>query len=259
MKFTEDFNNYIRNLSPADRERELERVGYYAAGHGRPRRPGRTSVQGFPAPPRSSDPFSYTESMGSSMVNEAGAGFQNMASGGYARPQNNSQPAQMPISEFRNDKKQALKSGMQRFGMSADALRNIAKTVGIRRLDSSNDLKMIQDHFDKNPKSNPGNQGTSTIDVFGPGVLGADMEAATPGINYGGGSYGEFYADLPDNTGGGGGSYYGGYGRGSSGWQPRGGYKPPKSHYINNRPQNQASQDRINNQGSIPTTSCNEP
>ena len=48
MKFTEDFNNYIRNLSPADRERELERVGYYAAGHGRPRRPGRTSVQGFP-------------------------------------------------------------------------------------------------------------------------------------------------------------------------------------------------------------------
>ena len=176
MRFTEDFNNYIRNLSPADRERELERVGYYAAGHGRPRRPGRTSVQGFPAPPRHSDPFSYTESMGSSMVNEAGAGFQNMASGGYEIGSN------MPISEFRNDKKQALESGMQRFGMSADALRNIAKTVGIRRLDSSNDLKMIQDHFDKNPKSNPENRGTSTIDVFGLGVLGADMEAATPGI-----------------------------------------------------------------------------
>lgn len=253
MKFTEDFNNYIRNLSPADRERELERVGYYAAGHGRPRRPGRTSGQGFPAPPRHSDPFSYTESMGSSMVNEAGAGFQNMASGGYARPENYSQPAQMPISEFRNDKKQALKSGMQRFGMSADALRNIAKTVGIRRLDSSNDLKMIQDHFDKNPKSNPGNRGTSTIDVFGPGRdfysdRGGDTYSPgrNPG-NYGGGRYGEFYSDLPDNTGHGGGSYYGGYGRGSSGWQPRGGYKPPKSHYINNRPQNQASQDRINN------------
>ena len=81
MRFTEDFNNYIRNLSPADREMGTgRRVGYYAVGHGRPRRPGRTSVQGFPAPPQSSDPFSYTESMGSSMVNEAGAGFQNMAS-----------------------------------------------------------------------------------------------------------------------------------------------------------------------------------
>ena len=243
MRFTEDFNNYIRNLSPADRERELERVGYYAAGHGRPRRPGGTSVQGFPAPPRSSDPFSYTESMGSSMVNEAGAGFQNMASGGYGfgSQGGSSTGSNMPISEFRNDKEQALSSGMQRFGMSADALRNIAKTVGIRRLDSSNDLKMIQDHFDKNPKSNPGNQGTSTIDVFGPRHVGGSSG------NYGGGSYGEFYADLPDNTGGSGGSYYGGYGRGSSGWQPRGGYKPPKSHYINNRPQNQASQDRINN------------
>ena len=128
----------------------------------------------------------------------------------------------MPISEFRNDKKQALKSGMQRFGMSADALRNIAKTVGIRRLDSSNDLKMIQDHFDKNPKSNPGNQGTSTIDVFGLGKLEADHGGGNSGCNYGGGSYGEFYADLPDNIRQGG-SYYGGYGRGSSGWQPRGG------------------------------------
>ena len=245
MRFTEDFNNYIRNLSPADRERELERVGYYAAGHGRPRRPGGTSVQGFPAPPQSSDPFSYTESMGSSMVNEAGAGFQNMASGGYEIGSN------MPISEFRNDKKQALESGMQRFGMSADALRNIAKTVGIRRLDSSNDLKMIQDHFDKNPKSNPGNRGTSTIDVFGPRGPRGGYGGGNSG-NYGGGRYGEFYADLPDNTGGSGGSYYGGYGRGSSGWQPRGGYKPSKSHIINNRDRDQdrvnnRDQDRVNN------------
>lgn len=248
MKFTERFNNYIRNLSPADRERELERVGYYAAGHGRPRRPGRTSVQGFPAPPRHSDPFSYTESMGSSMVNEASAGIQNMASSGYAEPQSNAQPAQMPISEFRNDKKQALKSGMQRFGMSADALRNIAKTVGIRRLDSSNDLKMIQDHFDKQkPKDKgPGNRGTSTTDVFGPGRIpvGGGMmgdrdfysdrggDTYSPGRNfgnYGGGRYGEFYSDLPDNTGHGGGSSYsgggyyggGGYGRG------RGSYRGP--------------------------------
>ena len=89
----------------------------------------------------------------------------------------------MPISEFRNDKKQALESGMQRFGMSADALRNIAKTVGIRRLDSSNDLKMIQDHFDKNPKSNPGNRGTSTIDVFGPrGPAEGGYPGRKPGI-----------------------------------------------------------------------------
>lgn len=258
MKFTQEFNQYMQTLSPEQRERELEARGYYAAGHGRPRRPGRTSVQGFPAPPRYSDPFSYTESMGSSMVNEAGAGFQNMASGGYGfgSQGGSSTGSNMPISEFRNDKEQALSSGMQRFGMSADALRNIAKTVGIRRLDSSNDLKMIQDHFDKNPKSNPGNRGTSTVDVFGPGrvPVGGGMmgdrdfysdrggDTYSPGRNfgnYGGGRYGEFYSDLPDNTGHGGGSYYGGYGRGSSDGQPRGGYKPPKSHYINNRPQNQ--------------------
>lgn len=251
MRFTEDFNNYIRNLSPADRERELERVGYYAAGHGRPRRPGRTSVQGFPAPPRHSDPFSYTESMGSSMVNEAGAGFQNMASGGSAYMSPSVSPTtgqQMPIQEFRNDKKQALNRGMQRFGMSADALRNIAKTVGIRRLDSSNDLKMIQDHFDKQkPKDKgPGNRGTSTVDVFGPGRVpvgggmmgdrdfytGRGGDTYSPGRNpgnYGGGRYGEFYSDLPDNTGHGGGSSYsgggyyggGGYGRGRGSYRGR--------------------------------------
>lgn len=214
MRFTQEFNNYISSLSPEDRERELERVGYYAAGHGRPRRPNHQSV---------GNPFSYTENMGSSMVNEAGAGFQNMASGGsgYSSPSRPSTGQPQPISEFRDNKDQALKSGMQRFGMSADALRNIAKTVGIRRLDSSNDLKMIQDHFDKNPKSNPGNQGTSTVDVFGPGPGSpGGRDTYSPGRrpgDYDGGRYGEFYSDLPDNTGYGGGSSYGGYGRGSSG------------------------------------------
>lgn len=241
MKFTPAFNNYIRSLSPEDQERELERVGYYAAGHGRPRRPGQTSNQGFPSPRGMGNAFSYAENIGFSMSNQAAAGIQDMASSGssYSSPSRPSTGQSNPISEFRDDKNQALKSGMNRFGMSADALRNIAKTVGIRRLDSSNDLRKIQEHFDKQkPKDKaPENQGTSTIDAFGPrygspggvhqdsfgprygspgGVhqdsFGGGKDYYSPGRNsgdYDGGRYGEFYADLPDNTGDSRGTRYG--------------------------------------------------
>lgn len=240
MRFTQEFNNYLNTLTPEQQERELEAKGYYAAGHGRPRRPGRTSNQGFPGPRGMGDAFSYAENIGSSMSGQAAAGIQDMASSGssYSSPSRPSTGQSNPISDFRDDKNQALKSGMNRFGMSADALRNIAKTVGIRRLDSSNDLRKIQEHFDKQkPKDKgPENRGTSTIDVFGPrygspgGVhqdsFGGGKDYYSPGRkpgDYDGGRYGEFYSDLPDNTGyGGGGSYgggssYSGNGRGSSG------------------------------------------
>tara|TARA_B100001758_G_scaffold97541_1_gene83393 strand:- start:16314 stop:17135 length:822 start_codon:yes stop_codon:yes gene_type:complete len=174
--------------------------------------------------------FSYAENIGSSMSSQAAAGIQDMASSGssYSSPSRPSTGQSNPISEFRDDKNQALKSGMNRFGMSADALRNIAKTVGIRRLDSSNDLRKIQEHFDKQkPKDKgPENQGTSTIDVFGPrygspGMVhqdsfGGGRDYYSPGRNsgdYDGGRYGEFYADLPDNTRDNRGTRYGG-GRG---------------------------------------------
>lgn len=222
MRFTSAFNEYLSTLSPEQRERELEAKGYYAAGHGRPRTPGQTSIQGFPDPRGTGNPFSYAESMGSSMVDEAGAGFQGMASsGGSGFGSTNSSAS--PTPKFGNDTNQALDRGMQRFGMSADALRNIAKTVGIRRLDSSNDLQKIQDHINKTggPKGKdkyvPGSRSGSQVDrseMYG----GRDYfaEGRNRG-DYDGGRYGEFYSDLPDNTGYGGGSSYGGYGRGSSG------------------------------------------
>ena len=129
MRFTSEFNDYLQSLSLEDRERELERVGYYRAGHGRPTTFDRPRRPSKPYDPN--DSYSAAENMGSYMSEQAALGTQGLAGDGPST-------ADAPKTQA------AIKRGMERFGISAGRVRELAKSAGVRVLDSDNDLNMIQ-------------------------------------------------------------------------------------------------------------------
>ena len=129
MRFTSEFNDYLQSLSLEDRERELERVGYYRAGHGRPTTFDRPRRPSKPYDPN--DAYSAAENMGSYMSEQAALGTQGLAGDGPST-------ADAPKTQA------AIKRGMERFGISAGRVRELAKSAGVRVLDSDNDLNMIQ-------------------------------------------------------------------------------------------------------------------
>ena len=129
MKFTPEYNNYLQSLSLEDRERELDRAGYYRAGHGRPTTFDRPSRPGRPYDPN--DSYSAAENMGSYMSEQAALGTQGLAGDGPSK-------ADAPKTQA------TIQRGMERFGISASRVRDLAKSAGVNVLDSDNDLDMIQ-------------------------------------------------------------------------------------------------------------------
>ena len=205
MRFTPEYNDYLQSLSLEDRERELDRAGYYRAGHGRPTTFDRPSRPGRPYDPN--DSYSAAENMGSYMSEQAALGTQGLAGDGPSK-------ADAPKTQA------AIKRGMERFGISASRVRDLAKSAGVNVLDSDNDLDMIQALL-KKEGGRTGPKSDIRINNRPQNQVRPDPRINNRPQNQAPRSY--YINNRPQN-------------------------QVPRDRYINNRPQNQVPRDRyINN------------